>query len=143
VQKNQGNSVTLVLGGVRSGKSRYAQQLAEQSSRVTFVAAAECRDDEEMHRKIERYRADRPAHPTTVEKPIAIGRVVQTREDNCDAILIDCLTHFGANLMEAYGGNDADLEACVERIATVADTVLLMVAGLPLILNGSLEGGHQ
>jgi hypothetical protein len=38
VQKNLGNSVILVLGGVRSGKSRYAQQLAEHSSRVTFVA---------------------------------------------------------------------------------------------------------
>ena len=143
MQKNQGNSVILVLGGVRSGKSRYAQQLAEQSGRVTFVAAAECRDDEEMHRKIERHRADRPAHWTTVEKPIALGRVVQTNKDDCDAILIDCLTLFGANLMEAFGSNEAGLEACIQRVATVADTVLLMVAGLPLILNGSLEGGHQ
>ncbi len=136
MQKNQGNSVILVLRGVRSGKSRYAQQLAEPSSRVTVVAAAECRDEEEMHRKIER-------HPTTVEKPIALGRVVQTNKDDCDAILIDCLTLFGANLMEAFGSNEAGLEACVQRVATVADTVLLMVAGLPLILNGSLEGGHQ
>jgi hypothetical protein len=44
VQKNQGNSVILVFGGVRSGKSRYAQQLTEHSSRVTFVATAERRD---------------------------------------------------------------------------------------------------
>jgi adenosyl cobinamide kinase/adenosyl cobinamide phosphate guanylyltransferase len=80
---------------------------------------------------------------TPVEKPIALGRVVQTREDNCDAILNGCLTLFGANLMEAYGSNEAGLEACVQRVATVADPVLLMVAGLPLILNGSLEGGHQ
>lgn len=143
MQKNQGNSVILVLGGVRSGKSRYAQQLAEQSSRVTFVAAAACRDDDEIHRKIERHRADRPAHRTTVEKPIALGRVVQTNKDNCDAILIDCLTLFGANLMEACGRNEAGLEACVQRVATVADTVLLMVAGLPLILKDSLEGVHQ
>jgi adenosylcobinamide kinase / adenosylcobinamide-phosphate guanylyltransferase len=77
-------------------------------------------------------------------------------------------------LAGAYGGNDADLEACVEdlcaalkttsrkvilvslgrrfrdvvgeinqRVAAVADTVLLMVAGLPPILKGSLEGGHR
>ena len=143
MQKNQDNAVILVLGGVRSGKSSYAQQLAEKSSRVTFVATAERRDDEEMHRKIERHRADRPAHRTTVEKPIALGRVVQTNKDDCDAILIDCLTLFGANLMEAFGSNEAGLEACIQRVATVADTVLLMVAGLPLILNGSLEGGHQ
>ena len=186
MQKNQGNSVILVLGGVRSGKSLYAQQLAEHSSRVTFVATGERRDDEEMHRKIERHRADRPAHWTPVEEPVALGRVVQTREDNCDAILIDCLPLFGANLMEACGSNEAGLEACVEdlcvalkttsrkviivsnevvsgvvpayelgrrlrdfvgeinqRVAAVADTVLLMVAGLPLILKGSLEGGHR
>ena len=183
MRKNQDNSVILVLGGVRSGKSRYAQQLAERFGRVTFVATAERRDDEEMHRKIERHRADRPAHWTTVEEPIALGRVVQTSENKCDAILIDCLTLFGANLMEAFGSNEAGLEACVEdlccalkttsckvilvsnevgsgvvpayalgrrfrdvigeinqRVAAVADTVVLMVAGLPLPLKGSLEG---
>jgi adenosylcobinamide kinase/adenosylcobinamide-phosphate guanylyltransferase len=186
VQQNQDNSVILVLGGVRSGKSHYAQQLAERFGRVTFVATAERRDDDEMHRKIERHRADRPAHWTTVEEPIALDRVIQTSEDNCDAILIDCLTLFGANLMEAYGSNEAGLGACVEelccalkttsckvilvsnevgsgvvpayalgrrfrdlvgeinqRVAAVADTVVLMVAGLPLPLKGSLEGGHQ
>jgi adenosylcobinamide kinase/adenosylcobinamide-phosphate guanylyltransferase len=186
VQKNQDNSVILVLGGVRSGKSRYAQQLAEPFGRVTFVATAERRDDEEMHRKIERHRADRPAHWTTVEEPIALGRVVQTNEDNCDAILIDCLTLFGANIMESFGSDEAGLESCVEdlcaalkttsckvilvsnevgsgvvpayalgrrfrdvvgeinqRVAAVADTVVLMVAGLPLPLKGSLEGGHR
>jgi adenosylcobinamide kinase/adenosylcobinamide-phosphate guanylyltransferase len=132
VQKNQGNSVILVLGGVRSRKSRYAQQLAEHSSRVTFVATAERRDDEEMHRKIERHRADRPAHWATMEEPLASGRFVQTNKDTCDAIF-----------MEAFGSNEAGFKACVQRVATVADTVLLMVAGLPLILNGSLEGAHQ
>ncbi len=186
VQKNQGHSVILVLGGVRSGKSRYAQQLAEHSTRVTFLATAEHRDDEEMHRKIERHRADRPAHWTTVEERIALGRVVEASEDSCDAILIDCLTLFGANLMEVYGSNEAGLNACIEdlcaalkatsrkvilvsnevgsgvvpayalgrrfrdvvgdinqRVAALADTVLLMVAGLPLVLKGSLEGGYR
>ena len=186
MRKNQDNSVVLVLGGVRSGKSRYAQQLAERFGRATFVAPAERRDDEEMHRKIERHRADRPAHWTTVEEPIALGRVVQTNEDNCDAILIDCLTLFGANIMESFGSDEAGLESCVEdlcaalkttsckvilvsnevgsgvvpayalgrrfrdvvgeinqRVAAVADTVVLMVAGLPLPLKGSLEGGHR
>lgn len=186
MQKNQGSSVVLVLGGVRSGKSRYAQQLAERSSRVTFVATAERCDDEEMHRKIERHRADRPAHWTTVEEPIALGRVVQTNGDSCDAILIDCLTLFGANIMESFGTDEAALETCVEdlcaalkttpckvilvsnevgsgvvpayalgrrfrdvvgeinqRVAAVADTVVLMVAGLPIVLKGSLEGGHR
>ncbi len=116
MQQNEGNSVVFILGGVRSGKSRYAQQLAEQFARVTFVATAERRDDEEMHRKIDRHRAERPAHWTTVEEPLVLGRVVQSIEHDCDAILIDCLTLFGANLLEAYGSDEAGLNACVDML---------------------------
>jgi adenosylcobinamide kinase/adenosylcobinamide-phosphate guanylyltransferase len=187
---SQRNSVILVLGGVRSGKSGYAQLLAEQSARVKFVATAERRDDDEMHQKIERHRAERPAHWATVEEPLALGQVVDTSEDDCDAILIDCLTLYGANLMETYKDNASDLNANVDalysalkattrqvilvsnevgsgvvpayalgrrfrdlvgeinqRVASVADTVLLLVAGLPLVLKGSIprmaEGGRS
>jgi adenosylcobinamide kinase/adenosylcobinamide-phosphate guanylyltransferase len=180
--------VILILGGVRSGKSRFAQQLAEEFPRVTFVATAERRDDEQMQRKIERHRAERPAHWKTVEEPVAVGRVVATMEEDCDAIVIDCLTLFGANLMETYHSNDLGLNACVEelcsaletttrkvilvsnevgsgvvpayelgrrfrdlageinqRVAAVADTVVLMIAGLPLMLKGSMpvSGGRR
>jgi adenosylcobinamide kinase / adenosylcobinamide-phosphate guanylyltransferase len=186
VRNKRSNAVILVLGGVRSGKSRYAQHLAEQSTRVTFVATAERREDEEMHRRIERHRAERPAHWATVEEPIALGRVIQASENKCDAILIDCLTVFGSNLMEACGSDEASIEASVwelcaalkattrtvilvsnevgsgivpayalgrrfrdivgeinQRVAAVADTVLLMVAGLPFPLKGSLNGGQR
>jgi hypothetical protein len=44
MQQIESDRVILVLGGVRSGKSRYAQRLAERSHRVTFVATAERRD---------------------------------------------------------------------------------------------------
>ena len=60
MEETHQGSVTLVLGGVRSGKSRYAQQLAAQSGRVVFVATAKITDDE-MRAKIERHRDDRPA----------------------------------------------------------------------------------
>jgi adenosylcobinamide kinase/adenosylcobinamide-phosphate guanylyltransferase len=186
MQQIEGNRVVLVLGGVRSGKSRYAQQLAEHSSRVTLIATAERRDDEEMRLKIDRHRAERPAHWTTVEEPVELGRAVRSAEHACDAILIDCLTLFGANLIEAYGSNQAALEAGVDdlcaalkatsckvilvsnevgsgvvpayalgrrfrdligeinqRVAAVADTVLLMVAGLPLTLKSSASEGPR
>jgi len=179
VEKIQANSVVLVLGGVRSGKSRYALRLAEPASRVTFVATAERRDDEEMRKKIDRHRAERPEHWTTVEEPLALGDVIRNGEGT---IVVDCLTLFGANLLEAYEGDRAGLEACVDdlcaaltetrcrvilvsnevgsgvvpayalgrrfrdlvgeinqRVAAIADTVLLMVAGLPLALKGDLR----
>ena len=179
MQQAQSNSIVLVLGGVRSGKSRYAQELAAQSARVKFVATAERREDEEMLRKIERHRTERPAHWTTVEEPVALSRVIKVSEQDCDVLLIDCLTLFAANLMERHAGEEDQLQSCVEelcdtlrttsrtvilvsnevgsgvvpayelgrrfrdvvgeinqRVAAVADTVLLMVAGLPFPLKG-------
>src|ERR1700678_3554366 len=99
MQETRRSSVTLVLGGVRSGKSRYAQQLAEQSDRVVFVATAKVTDDE-MRRKIERHREDRPKEWLTVEEPLELVQVLAQHESSCDVILVDCLTIFAANLLE-------------------------------------------
>ena len=75
MQETRQGSVTLVLGGVRSGKSRYAQQLAEQSRRVVFVATAKVTDDE-MRAKIDRHREDRPKEWLTVEEPLELPKVL-------------------------------------------------------------------
>jgi len=181
MQQPQSVSVTLVLGGVRSGKSRYAQQLAERAARVTFVATAEVRADAEMHAKIARHRAERPEAWSTIEEPLYLAQTIQSEGKSCDLILIDCLTLFAANLLEAFGEDEARLQAQIEelcqelkaapcsvvlvsnevgsgvvpayalgrrfrdlvgeinqRIAATAGTVLLMVAGLPLALKGSV-----
>lgn len=180
MQQVQRRSVVLVLGGVRSGKSRYAQNLAETWPKVTFIATAPRSDDEEMRRKIVRHQADRPAWWTTVEEPLELGRVLESRAGQTDAILIDCLTLFAANLLDAHANEESRLldevdRLCTalrtaaqpvilvsnevgsgvvpafasgrrfrdlageinQRVAAVADTVLLMVAGLPLTLKGS------
>lgn len=178
MQRKGKGQVVLVLGGVRSGKSRYAQSLAErafgQGSAVTFVATAERRDDAEMTAKIDRHRADRPAAWTTVEEPRELaaellGACSQT-------VLVDCLTLFASNILEAedtatpvdalcsalaetprqvilvsnevgsgvvpayaLGRQFRDLVGEInQRVAAVADVVVLMVAGLPLALKGSL-----
>ena len=58
--------VTLVLGGARSGKSRYAQELASAFERVVYLATAR-RSDAEMRAKIAHHRRDRPSTWKTVE----------------------------------------------------------------------------
>jgi adenosylcobinamide kinase/adenosylcobinamide-phosphate guanylyltransferase len=181
MQETRQGSVTLVLGGVRSGKSRYAQQLAEQSSRVVFVATAKVTDDE-MRAKIQRHRDDRPKEWVTVEEPLELAKVLTKQELSCEVIVVDCLTIFAANLMEAVGEDSVALESRIEalcaalqtiqcnvvfvsnevgsgvhpshalgrryrdllgeinqKIARIADDVVLMVAGLPLALKGHLE----
>ena len=186
MQSVQIRSVTLVLGGVRSGKSRYAQHLAGHSSRVTFVATAEHRDDEEMQRKIERHREERPKYWTTIEEPLDLAGAIQLAGCNCDILLIDCLTLFAANILEAHDGNAERLQSRIDdlcdalnsvscsvvlvsnevgsgivpafplgrryrdlvgeinqRVAAIADNVLLIVAGLPLALKGSVNTEAQ
>ena len=181
MQETRQGSVTLVLGGARSGKSRYAQQLAEQSQRVVFVATAKASDDE-MNAKIERHKQDRPRDWLTVEEPLELPKVLAEHEVYSDVIVIDCLTIYTANLMEAEGEDGDAIDRRVEalcdalrvaqcavvlvsnevgsgvvpayplgrryrdllgeinqRVARVADDVVLMVAGLPLALKGHLE----
>ncbi len=89
--------LVLILGGARSGKSSIAEKLAERSGgRVTFVATAEAWDDE-MRRRIQRHRAERPAGWRTVEEPIALAEAVQAAAPESDTILVDCLTLWVSN----------------------------------------------
>jgi adenosylcobinamide kinase/adenosylcobinamide-phosphate guanylyltransferase len=177
----QSARVLLVLGGVRSGKSRYAQRVAEQVEHVTFVATAEQHDDAEMRAKIARHQADRPESWLTIEEPLELTGVIRQAGSRTEMLLIDCLTLFAANLLQACGEDSVqsarrvdDLCAALQaapcrvvlvsnevgsgvvpayalgrrfrdlageinqRVAAVADTVVLMVAGLPLLLKGKL-----
>ncbi len=88
----------LVLGGARSGKSRYAQSLCNSSSRVIYIATAGHADDPEMRERIARHRADRPVDWHTIEEPIDLSQVVSDAPIEA-ALLIDCATLWISNLM--------------------------------------------
>jgi adenosylcobinamide kinase/adenosylcobinamide-phosphate guanylyltransferase len=100
--------LTLILGGARSGKSRFAQALCKDVSEVIYVATAHRRDpDEEMQARIVRHRAERPQAWASVEEPIDIARVV--RESPTGAmLLVDCITVWLANLGWEFRGANAD-----------------------------------
>ena len=90
--------LTLVLGGVRAGKSRYAQQLAEDGRRVLFVATAEAGDDE-MAARIQAHRAERPTDWHTLEEPLNLVTALAPRLPDYDTVLLDCLTLWVSNLL--------------------------------------------
>jgi adenosylcobinamide kinase/adenosylcobinamide-phosphate guanylyltransferase len=94
--------LTLVLGGARSGKSRLAERLAAAARRVCYVATAPRGDDPEMVDRIQRHRADRPAHWQTVEEPLALANAVEQAARDTDAILVDCLTLWLSNCFWAH-----------------------------------------
>lgn len=85
--------IHLVLGAARSGKSRFAQQQAMQCDKpVIYVATATITDDE-MALRIERHKADRPAHWQVLEHPDNLPAVLENLNTVDDAvILVDCLT---------------------------------------------------
>jgi len=102
-------AVILVGGGARSGKSRYALELARQRGpRLVFLATAQAGDGE-MQARIARHRAERGEKFTTIEEPLEIGEALEKTE--ADAIVVDCLTLWLSNLMFASGRNiDVDIE---------------------------------
>jgi adenosylcobinamide kinase/adenosylcobinamide-phosphate guanylyltransferase len=94
-----GKRLTLILGGVRSGKSTYALRLASERGRaVVYVATAEAGDDE-MAARIAVHRTERPAHWQTLEVPRSIGPAIRSSVAQADVILIDCLTLLANNLI--------------------------------------------
>lgn len=182
MQERDRKTVTLVLGGVRSGKSRWAQEFAAKFERVAYVATAQARDAE-MQEKIRRHRDDRPAHWQTLEEPLELAHILVNHGPQFDLFLIDCLTVFVSNLMEASQTDAASMDRRLDefleelghvpasvvlvsnevgsgvvppyptgriyrdalgelnqRVAAIADDVVLMIAGLPLPLKGSIGG---
>ena len=92
------SQLTFILGGARSGKSRYAQELALQSSggKPVLYLATGVRTDGEMSERIDRHQSDRPNHWRTAEEPLEAAAVFR-RETEPPVVLLDCLTFFVTN----------------------------------------------
>jgi len=108
--------LTLILGGALSGKSTQALRLASAHDDVLFLATAERRDGE-MAAKIERHRAERPAHWRTLEAPRDLARALAAAPP-APAIVLDCVTLWVSNLLLAEGATweaaSADLDALLD-----------------------------
>ncbi|MFH1737208.1 MAG: bifunctional adenosylcobinamide kinase/adenosylcobinamide-phosphate guanylyltransferase, partial [Actinomycetota bacterium] len=84
--------ITLVLGGVRSGKSLYVLSLAEaDGDEVVYVVSATV-SDAEMDRRIERHRRERPAGWTVIEAGNDTVGALRKADGKSSLIIIDCLT---------------------------------------------------
>lgn len=125
---------TLILGGVRSGKSRLAERLAGASGlEVVYIATATDQGDEQMQARIAAHRDRRPASWSTVEAPLQLARALAAHAAAQRCLLVDCLTLWLSNLL--CDGRPGLLET--ERAA-----LLRAVDALPgrLILVGNETG---
>ena len=135
-QVNQG-SLTLILGGVRSGKSRFAQDVAESmgGEDVLFVATAEA-GDSEMSERIARHRQSRPAQWKTLECALRVGDKLSSLDELPRVVLVDCLTLLVSNVMFHPSSSEPHWEARVLdevngliRVASERPIELLIVSG--------------
>ena len=114
--------LTLVIGGARSGKSRYAVELARSvGDGVVFVATCVV-EDAEMRERVERHHRSRPCTWKTVEEPHDVAAALQRVGAEADVVVVDCLTLLVSNLMAA-GLNDEQVEEQATAIVATARRV--------------------
>jgi len=122
--------VTLVTGGARSGKSRFAESLAmKQGEPLLYIATAGI-GDREMAERIARHQERRGAAWQTIEEPYDLAGVLKGHDGWFKASLVDCVTLWLTNLLLKFEAEDAVLEE-VRRTAagfTTLRTPLILVS---------------
>ncbi|MDW7739367.1 MAG: bifunctional adenosylcobinamide kinase/adenosylcobinamide-phosphate guanylyltransferase [Bacillota bacterium] len=101
----------LITGGVRSGKSTFAEGLAANSGKKTIYLATSRIEDDEMRERVARHRMRRPADMKTVEEAFKPDRVLTEEGKEGTFILIDCLTMLLSNrLLEDLNSHGAVMQ---------------------------------
>jgi adenosylcobinamide kinase/adenosylcobinamide-phosphate guanylyltransferase len=119
---------TLILGGVRSGKSRYADEFARTAGRPVTVIATGSAQDEEMAARIEAHRRNRPPQWSVIEEPIHLTAALRAAARADGVVIIDCLTLWISNLLccedtDALRRESTDL---IELLPTLPGDCLLI-----------------
>jgi len=173
--------VALVIGGQRSGKSRFAEGLVAGARRAPVYLATATAGDAEMATRIEAHRMRRGDAWRVVEEPIDLVRALSDAARPDRTVLVECLTLWLTNLMAEGLPVEAEIERLAnalpslpgpvvlvsnevgagivpdnqlarrfadrlgvlnQRAAAIADRVVLVAAGLPLVLKPSAEERH-
>jgi adenosylcobinamide kinase/adenosylcobinamide-phosphate guanylyltransferase len=110
----------LITGGARSGKSRFAQELALKSGKpVLFVATAEA-GDEEMRKRIEEHQKKRPSTWNTLEVTTRVGNEILKKVGGAQVVIVDCITLLLNNIFNQFADQtDEQIDASlVEKEVT-------------------------
>ncbi|HCC55634.1 MAG TPA: bifunctional adenosylcobinamide kinase/adenosylcobinamide-phosphate guanylyltransferase [Desulfobulbaceae bacterium] len=122
----------LVLGGCRSGKSRYAEHwVSENFSDRVFVATLEAKNDVEMDQRIAMHLQSRGSGWMTVEEPLDLVGVLEKNATGAEVFLVDCLTMWLTNMMM----RDFSDEKIQDQVVRLAETVRGLGASVVLVAN--------
>jgi adenosylcobinamide kinase / adenosylcobinamide-phosphate guanylyltransferase len=130
----------LVLGGARSGKSAYAQSLAEANGSERLYLATAAPGDEEMAARIARHQADRGQGWTTLEEPLDIAAALLTHAQPSRVVVVDCLTLWLSNLMLAGQDPGPAITALADAVGHLAGPVIFVSneVGMGLVPDNKL-----
>jgi len=167
--------ITLVLGGARSGKSWYCEQLAAKTASRKLYVATTTVLDQEMLMRVASQRAHGIGEWAVIEEPIDISGVITAKNNEKSLILVDSLTSWLGNLLDAQIDMIEHSDLLIEslkatkaevilvssevgmgvvpeniharqfrdyagilhqRVAEVADSLIMMVAGVPIVVKG-------
>jgi adenosylcobinamide kinase/adenosylcobinamide-phosphate guanylyltransferase len=132
-------NTTLVIGGCRSGKSSHALHLADSMGNIRKFFLATCiPQDDEMHQRVSRHRAERGADWIAVESPILLSEAIQNFGPRADVLLVDCLTLWVSNLMMAPAEPDAPANPLTAQTNLLIES--LRTAACPVILVSNEVG---
>jgi adenosylcobinamide kinase/adenosylcobinamide-phosphate guanylyltransferase len=134
----------LILGGVRSSKSRLAEQRAKDSGlELVYIATARAASDAELRDRIHRHRERRSKAWTVIEEPLALAATLRAQADAHRCVLVDCLTLWLTNLLcsddrELFARERA---AFVQTLPELAGRIILVSneAGLGVVPMGALS----
>ncbi|MEO0411322.1 MAG: bifunctional adenosylcobinamide kinase/adenosylcobinamide-phosphate guanylyltransferase [Pseudomonadota bacterium] len=120
----------LILGGARSGKSSFAQALAEEMARSRggrpgIVATAEALDDE-MAARINKHKSDRGDEWLSAEEPLDLPSELLRFAPQCGSILVDCLTLWLSNLMHAQRNLEEEAQALIAALNSCVVPVIMV-----------------
>jgi adenosylcobinamide kinase/adenosylcobinamide-phosphate guanylyltransferase len=109
------NTITLIVGGARSGKSTYATLLAKKHTKVAFIATAQALDGE-MKERIRLHSSARPKNWKTFEEAKNLGPLLNKITNGFNCCVIDCLTLLVSNLILSGQKEDAIIKKTKEML---------------------------
>jgi adenosylcobinamide kinase / adenosylcobinamide-phosphate guanylyltransferase len=141
------SSVTLITGGGRSGKSRWALEMTKSCSRKVFIATAEA-FDHEMARRIARHQAERVDAFVTVEEPLRLAHALANVPADTEAVVIDCITVWLGNLMHYENISDTccpPVDRFLNQLASPSWDVVIVTneVGLGLIPGDAMSRAYR
>lgn len=134
---------TLVLGGVRSGKSRFAAALARRSRQPVTVIATALAGDDEMQQRVAAHRAARPTDWPVIEEPHRLAEALLDADRQRGTIVVECLTLWLAQLLDRPATDALALEhaALLDVLPRLTSEVVLVSneTGLGVVPHGALS----